>query len=114
MQKYIRNQRGERFKYFKTKKKLRLYEARNFALKKIKGKYISFWILMIGDNEYLSSRGNFSYHLKNMIFFLIVTIILKTQINLRYFIMERSYQFILKFIEILFCQIELNCLKKEN
>ena len=58
--KIYKNIKDERFKYFKTKKKLRLYEARNFALKKIKGKYISFldtddwW-----DNEYLSSREKF-------------------------------------------------------
>ena len=49
--------KDKRFKYFKTKKKIKLYEARNFALKKIKGKFISFldaddwW-----DKEFLNSR----------------------------------------------------------
>ena len=49
--------KDKRFKYFKTKKKIKLYEARNFALKKIKGKFVSFldaddwW-----DKEFLNSR----------------------------------------------------------
>tara|TARA_A100001015_G_scaffold134616_1_gene149393 strand:- start:1272 stop:2165 length:894 start_codon:yes stop_codon:yes gene_type:complete len=49
--------KDKRFKYFKTKKKIKLYEARNYALKKINGKFISFldaddwW-----DKEFLNSR----------------------------------------------------------
>ncbi len=49
--------KDKRFKYFKTKKKIKLYEARNFALKKVKGKFVSFldsddwW-----DKDFLSSR----------------------------------------------------------
>ena len=52
--------KDKRFKYFKTKKKIKLYEARNFALKKIKGKFVSFldaddwW-----DKEFLRSRSLF-------------------------------------------------------
>lgn len=52
--------KDKRFKYFKTKKKIKLYEARNFALKKIKGKFVSFldaddwW-----DKKFLSSRKLF-------------------------------------------------------
>tara|TARA_B100001057_G_scaffold367642_1_gene371023 strand:+ start:2753 stop:3646 length:894 start_codon:yes stop_codon:yes gene_type:complete len=52
--------KDKRFKYFKTKKKIKLYEARNFALKKIKGKFVSFldaddwW-----DKNFLSSRNLF-------------------------------------------------------
>ena len=33
---------SKKFKYFKSKRKLKLYEARNLAFKKAKGKYISF------------------------------------------------------------------------
>ncbi|RPG95896.1 MAG: glycosyltransferase [Candidatus Pelagibacter sp. TMED165] len=49
--------KDKRFKYFKTKKKIKLYEARNFALKKVKGKFVSFldsddwW-----EKEFLSSK----------------------------------------------------------
>ena len=49
--------KDKRFKYFRTKKKIKLYEARNFALKKIKGKFVSFldsddwW-----EKEFLSSK----------------------------------------------------------
>jgi len=34
--------KDKRLKYFKSKKKLKLYNARNLAVKKIKGKFISF------------------------------------------------------------------------
>lgn len=50
----------KRFKYFKTKEKINLYEGRNFALKKCKGKFITFldaddwW-----DEVFLSSRNKF-------------------------------------------------------
>ena len=49
-----------RFKYFKTKKKIKLYEARNYALKKCKGHFITFidtddwW-----DRNFLFSRSKF-------------------------------------------------------
>jgi glycosyltransferase involved in cell wall biosynthesis len=33
---------NKKFKYFKSKRKLKLYEARNLAFKKAKGRYISF------------------------------------------------------------------------
>jgi len=52
--------KDRRFKYFKTKKKLKLYESRNFALKKVKGNYIAFldtddwW-----NKNFLSSRQKF-------------------------------------------------------
>lgn len=50
----------KRFNYFKTKKKIKLYAGRNFALKKCKGKFITFldaddwW-----DKSFLSSRNKF-------------------------------------------------------
>lgn len=34
--------KDKRFRYFKTKKKIKLYEARNLALKKCKGDFIAF------------------------------------------------------------------------
>ncbi|MBK87177.1 MAG: hypothetical protein CMC86_08320, partial [Flavobacteriaceae bacterium] len=34
--------KDKRFKYFKTKKKIKLYASRNFALKKCKGNFIAF------------------------------------------------------------------------
>ena len=49
-----------RFKYFKTKKKIKLYASRNFALKKCKGDFIAFldsddwW-----DRDFLNSRRKF-------------------------------------------------------
>ena len=52
--------KDKRFKYFKTKKKIKLYDSRNLALKKTKGNYIAFldvddwW-----DTNYLNSRKNF-------------------------------------------------------
>ena len=52
--------KDKRFKYFKTKKKVKLYEARNLALKKCKGDFITFidtddwW-----DKNFLSSRNKF-------------------------------------------------------
>ena len=52
--------KDKRFRYFKTKKKVKLYEARNLALKKCKGDFISFidtddwW-----DKNFLSSRNKF-------------------------------------------------------
>ncbi len=50
----------KRFKYFKTKKKINLYKARNYALKKCNGEFIAFldaddwW-----DKNFLSSRKSF-------------------------------------------------------
>jgi len=50
----------KRFKYFKTKKKIKLYEARNIALRKCKGEFITFidsddwW-----DENLLNSRKKF-------------------------------------------------------
>ena len=50
----------KRFRYFKTKKKIKLYESRNFAIKKCKGDYITFidtddwW-----DKNFLISRKKF-------------------------------------------------------
>ena len=49
-----------RFRYYKTKKKINLYEARNYALKKCKGDFIAFldsddwW-----DINFLSSKKKF-------------------------------------------------------
>ncbi len=50
----------KRFKYFKTKKKVKLYEGRNFALKKCNGQFITF--LDTDDwwkKNFLSSRNKF-------------------------------------------------------
>jgi len=50
----------KRFKYFKTKKKINLYKARNYALQKCNGEFITFldsddwW-----DKNFLSSRKSF-------------------------------------------------------
>ena len=50
----------KRFKYFKTKKKINLYKARNYALKKCNGEFIAFldsddwW-----DKNFLNSRKSF-------------------------------------------------------
>ena len=52
--------KDKRFKYFKTKKKIKLYDARNFALNKCKGNFIAFldsddwW-----DKNFLYFRKNF-------------------------------------------------------
>ena len=52
--------KDKRFKYFKTKKKIKLYASRNFALKKCKGNFIAFldsddwW-----DRNFLNSRSKF-------------------------------------------------------
>ena len=52
--------KDKRFRYFKIKKKVKLYEARNLALKKCKGDFITFidtddwW-----DKNFLSSRKKF-------------------------------------------------------
>ncbi len=52
--------KDKRFKYFKTHKKIKLYQARNLALKKAKGDYIAFldtddwW-----NNNFLNSRKKF-------------------------------------------------------
>ncbi len=58
--KIFKETKDSRFKYFKTKKKIKLYEARNFALRKCKGKFIAFidtddwW-----EENYLASRYKF-------------------------------------------------------
>lgn len=52
--------KDKRFRYFKTKKKIKLYDARNFALNKCKGNFIAFldsddwW-----DKNFLYFRKNF-------------------------------------------------------
>lgn len=52
--------RDKRFRYFKTKKKIKLYDSRNFALKKCKGSFIAFldtddwW-----DKDFLSLKKKF-------------------------------------------------------
>jgi glycosyltransferase involved in cell wall biosynthesis len=52
--------RDKRFRYFKTKKKIKLYDSRNFALKKCKGSFVAFldtddwW-----DKDFLSLKKNF-------------------------------------------------------
>ncbi len=58
--KIFRQINDKRFKYFKTKKKIKLYQARNYALKKCKGHFITFidtddwW-----DRNFLISRSKF-------------------------------------------------------
>ena len=58
--------KDKRFRYYKTKKKIKLYASRNFALTKTKGDFISFldvddwW-----DNNFLSSRKKFFLSSKN-------------------------------------------------
>lgn len=58
--KIFRQINDKRFKYFKTKKKIKLYQARNYALKKCKGHFITFidtddwW-----DRNFLISRLKF-------------------------------------------------------
>ena len=52
--------KDKRFKYFKTSKKIKLYAARNFALKKAKGEFVTFLDVDDWWNEkFLSSRKNF-------------------------------------------------------
>ena len=59
--------KDKRFKYFKTKKKLKLYDGRNFALKKCNGDFITFidtddwW-----DKRLLSSRKQFFHSNKEV------------------------------------------------
>ena len=52
--------KDKRFKYFKTKKKIKLYDSRNFALKKCRGNFIAF---LDSDDwwkkNFLSSRKKF-------------------------------------------------------
>ena len=58
--KIFKNIKDKRFKYFKTKKKIKLYASRNFALKKANGNYIAF--LDCDDwwyENFLSSRKSF-------------------------------------------------------
>ena len=61
--------KDKRFKYFKTKKKIKLYASRNLAIKKTKGNYIAFldaddwW-----DNKFLESRKKFFASSKNYVF----------------------------------------------
>ena len=89
--------KDRRFKYFKTKKKLKLYESRNFALKKVKGNYIAFldtddwW-----NKNFLSSRQKFFFFKsKNMVFlFLIVYIIMKIPINSKFF-PKKNYRLVI-------------------
>jgi len=58
--KIFRDINDKRFKYFRTKKKIKLYHARNFALKKCKGDFITFLDSDDWWNRYfLSSRKSF-------------------------------------------------------
>ena len=58
--KIFKNIDDKRFKYFRTKKKVKLYDGRNLALKKCKGHFITFldtddwW-----NKNFLSSRSRF-------------------------------------------------------
>ena len=58
--KLFKSIKDKRFKYFKTKKKINLYGARNFAVKRCKGEFVAFldvddwW-----DKAFLSSRKKF-------------------------------------------------------
>ena len=58
--KLFKSIKDPRFKYYKTQKKINLYEARNYALKKCKGDFIAFldsddwW-----DKNFLSSKKKF-------------------------------------------------------
>jgi teichuronic acid biosynthesis glycosyltransferase TuaG len=58
--KIFKNINDKRFKYYKTKKKVKLYKARNLALNKCRGDFITFldtddwW-----DKNFLSSRKSF-------------------------------------------------------
>ncbi len=58
--KIFKSFKDKRFKYFKTKKKLKLYKARNLALKRCNGEFITFldaddwW-----DEQFLKSRKKF-------------------------------------------------------
>ena len=64
--KIFKNINDKRFKYFKTLKKVKLYDGRNIALRKCKGKFITFidvddwW-----DKNFLSSREKFFNSSKN-------------------------------------------------
>jgi len=58
--KIFKNINDKRFKYFRTKKKIKLYKARNFALEKCKGDFITFLDSDDWWNEnFLSSRKSF-------------------------------------------------------
>ena len=64
--KIFKNINDKRFKYFKTKKKVKLYKARNLALNKCRGDFITFldtddwW-----DKNFLSSRKSFFTSVKD-------------------------------------------------
>ena len=52
--------KDKRFKYFKTRRKINLYDSRNFAIKKTKGDYIAFLDADDWWNEnFLNSRQKF-------------------------------------------------------
>ena len=58
--KIYKSVKDKRFRYFKTRKNINLYKARNLALKKCKGEFVAFldaddwW-----DKNFLSSRQKF-------------------------------------------------------
>ena len=92
--KIFKNINDKRFKYFKTLKKVKLYDGRNIALRKCKGKFITFidvddwW-----DKNFLSSREKFLIHQKITVFVTqIVIIIYKTLENIKYFIKKYFHQ----------------------
>ena len=67
----------KRFKYFKTKKKIRLYEGRNLALKKCKGEFITFldtddwWEkdFLLSKNKFFKSSNDYGFCFSNCMHF---------------------------------------------
>tara|TARA_B100001057_G_C22830766_1_gene943319 strand:+ start:556 stop:1449 length:894 start_codon:yes stop_codon:yes gene_type:complete len=67
----------KRFKYFKTKKKIRLYEGRNLALKKCRGEFITFldaddwWEkdFLLSKNKFFKSSNDYGFCFSNCMHF---------------------------------------------
>ena len=79
--KIYKSVKDKRFRYFKTRKNINLYKARNLALKKCKGEFVSF---LDADDWW---DKNFLIHLKNMVLVIpIVIIIMKKIKNIKYFL----------------------------
>jgi glycosyltransferase involved in cell wall biosynthesis len=65
--------KDKRFKYFKTKKKIKLYDSRNFALNKCKGNFIAFldaddwWDknFLFSRKKFFASSGNYGFAFSN-------------------------------------------------